>query len=61
MVAFDRMENFQDFKQVDDAARRRLKQMEGNLQKEAVKIEQERANLKSQQQELVRFAVRFVC
>ncbi|CAM6111744.1 unnamed protein product [Calypogeia fissa] len=52
MVAFDRMGNRQEPKQVGDAARRRLKQMEDNLQKEAVKIAQERENLKAQRQEL---------
>ncbi|CAM6108503.1 unnamed protein product [Calypogeia fissa] len=52
MVAFDRRESRQEPKQVGDAARRRLKQMEDNLQKEAVKIAQERDNLKAQRQEL---------
>ncbi|CAM6126102.1 unnamed protein product [Calypogeia fissa] len=52
MVTFDRMDNLQEPKQADDATRRRLKQMEDIMQKEAVKIAQERANLKAQQQEL---------
>lgn len=41
-------------KQEDAAERRRLKQIQDCLHKESLKITQEKANLKAQQQELVK-------
>jgi hypothetical protein len=53
MALIDRMDSFQETNSKEEA--RRLKQMQDGLQMDALNIAQERAIVKAQQQELVRF------
>jgi hypothetical protein len=46
--------------QMDEGMEDRLKQMEESFQKEAAKISKERANLKLQQQDLVRDLIHYI-